>query len=108
MADYGYIVQELGEQTCTDKDDYGYYNEVEIVLTPEYITRAYDQLGDRINDADDVYLDAYLRRYEDATRIFIVLNEDFTSNGDLIEEELIFDEDEMYDLNQIDIGDYDF
>ena len=30
------------------------------------------------------------------------------SHLQLIEEELIFDEDEMYDLNQIDIGDYDF
>ena len=108
MPDYGYIVQDLGEQVGTGSDDYGYYGEIEAVLTPEYNTRAYEQLGDRFNGAGDAYIDAYLRRYENTTRLFITLNEDFAADGQFIEEELVLNDDEMDDLDQIEIGDYDF
>ena len=108
MEDYGYIVQDLGEMIGTNIDEYGYYGEIEATLTPEYTSRAYDQLEDRLNGAQDTYIDVYLRRYEDSTRIFIAVNEDFVENGEFIEEELELDDNERYDLDQISIGDYDF
>ena len=84
-------------------DQYGEYDEYECELLDDLLYEAMDQLREYI-PTDDSYLEAYLRRYRDgSTRIWVVVNDAYGSQGCSVEEEIHLDDDVMAELDEIEL-----
>ena len=106
MADFSEYLSEIGPVTLVGDDKYGDFEEYECVLQDDLLYQAMDQLREYIPD-DDTYMNAYIRRYEDgSTRIWLGINEDFSSRGIYVEEEMELDDEVLEVLDTIPLEDF--
>ena len=94
-------IDDIGEFTCEDYDAHGHFMEYAFV-PGEAVYDAVEEQVECYVESSDSYFDSYLRRYDDgSTRIFIGINEDFSSTGLFEERELELDDEVMYALDTL-------